>query len=377
MKIGFDAKRAVQNYTGLGNYSRYIVEILAQLYPENNYILYAPRKKRNEQLNHLLETYKQIKTVYPVQFIWRKLSSLWRVWGMSSQLKDDGIQVFHGLSNELPLTIKKAGVKSVVTIHDLIFLRFPQYYKPIDRKIYTYKFRKACENADQIIAISACTKRDIIDFFGIAEDKIKVVYQGCDDTFRKEASPEKKAEVRTTYHLPERYILNVGSIEERKNVLLVAQAVDRLPQDTHLVIVGKRTAYTQEVEAFIREHHLQERIHIYSNVPFNDLPAIYQQAEAFVYPSRYEGFGIPIIEALHSNVPVVGATGSCLEEAGGPSCMYVHPDSVDEMAEALNDILSNTAKRQEMIAHGKAFVKQFSKEKQAAELMNIYRQFVD
>lgn len=372
MRIGFDGKRAVQNFTGLGNYSRYIVDILCQFYPENEYILYAPKKRENKRLNKLTNQYRQLQLAYPVTFWERKFRSLWRISGITHQLEKEKVSIYHGLSNELPLNIHKSNIKSIVTIHDLIFLRYPQYYHFIDRKIYTYKFRKACENADKIIAISECTKRDIISFFHIPSDKIEVVYQSCDPIFGQSVNNEKKEEVRSKYQLPPKYILNVGSIEERKNALLLVQTLPQLPQDIHLVIVGKRTPYTKKIERFASEHNLTSRVHIMHNVPFGDLPAIYQLAEIFAYPSYFEGFGIPIIEALHSGIPVVAATGSCLEEAGGPDSIYVNPDSVDEASRAFNEILSKPKKKKLMIEKGKEFIKQFSEEKQATKIINIY-----
>ncbi|WP_288149881.1 glycosyltransferase family 4 protein [Phocaeicola sartorii] len=372
MRIGFDGKRAVQNFTGLGNYSRYVIDILYRFSPENEYVLYAPRRRSSRVFDELLHHCPRLKTIYP-EGMWKHFKSLWRTWGIASRLDKEGIDLFHGLSNELPLTIRKARhIRSVVTIHDLIFLRYPEYYHWIDRKIYAYKFRKACEYADRVIAISECTKRDIISYFHIPEEKIKVVYQGCDVSFTLPATDEKKREVRVKYSLPEHYILNVGSIEERKNVLLAVKALLRLPEEMHLVILGRRTAYTDRIDTFIHAHHLEERVKILHGIPFADLPAIYQQAGVFVYPSRFEGFGIPIIEALHSGVPVVAATGSCLEEAGGPASIYVHPDDVEGMADALKQASGNQAVRARMIEEGKNYVRRFSEEEQARQLMRIY-----
>ncbi|WP_298045943.1 glycosyltransferase family 1 protein [uncultured Bacteroides sp.] len=376
MRIGFDGKRAVQNFTGLGNYSRYIVDILCQFGPENEYVLYAPKKRENKRLDKLTKQYQQLQLSYPTTSSWKKFSSLWRVWGVTRQLEKEKIDIFHGLSNELPLNIHQSEVKSIVTIHDLIFLRYPQYYHSIDRKIYTYKFRKACENADKIIAISECTKRDIIEFFRIPADKIEVVYQGCDPSFIHPVAEEKKREVRAKYQLPDRYILNVGSIEERKNALSAVQALMMLPEQIHLVIVGRHTEYTDKVEHFIKENKLEERVHIISNVPFDDLPAFYQLAEIFVYPSRFEGFGIPIIEALYSGIPVVAATGSCLEEAGGPDSIYVHPDDIKGMADAFKQIYTDPERKKNMIEKGHSFAKRFSEEKQAEEILNIYKKLM-
>lgn len=376
MKIGFDGKRAVQNFTGLGNYSRYIADILCRFYPENSYVLYTPKHRKNSRLEELTGRFRQLSIKYPTKGLWKRLNSLWRIWGVTKQFEQEGIQLFHGLSNELPLNIHKSGVKSIVTIHDLIFLRYPQYYHLIDRLIYTYKFRKACENSDRIIAISECTKRDIIQFFHIPSSKIEVVYQGCDPTFEQPVGKYRKEEVRAKYQLPKRYILNVGSIEERKNALLAVQALLQLPQDLHLVIVGRRTPYTEKIESFVTNNGLASRVHIISNVPFGDLPAIYQSAEIFVYPSRFEGFGIPIIEALHSGVPVVAATGSCLEEAGGPDSIYVAPDDITGLANAFKTIDSDTEKRKSMIEKGKVFAAQFSDQEQAKLIMNIYNKTI-
>lgn len=373
MKIGFDGKRAVQNYTGLGNYSRYVVEVLCRLYPEESYVLYAPKQRENKRLAGLTERFGQLSIAYPCQSLWKKLRSIWRIWGITPQLEKENIQLFHGLSNELPLNIHKSRIKSVVTIHDLIFLHYPQYYRFIDRLIYSYKFRKACAHADRIIAVSECTKRDIMQYFHTPESKIEVIYQGCDPVFQQAAGKERKEDVRKKYDLPERYILNVGSIEERKNAELAVKALPYLPQEIHLVLVGRRTAYTEQIERFVAASGLCERVHILSKVPFEDLPVIYQAAEIFTYPSYYEGFGIPIIEALHSGTPVVAATGSCLEEAGGPDSMYVHPDSVEEIVEAFNLLLSDPERCKRMVEKGKAFVQGFSDEQQAKELMSVYK----
>lgn len=167
-------------------------------------------------------------------------------------------------------------------------------------------------------------------------------------------------EAKTKYHLPARYILCVGSIEERKNALLAVEAMTGVPEDIHLVLVGKRTRYTNQIDSFISTHQLEQRVHLLHDVTFQYLPAIYQLAEIFVYPSRFEGFGIPIIEALHSGIPVIAATGSCLEEAGGPDSVYVHPDDKEGLKEAINALLNNPEKRQYIIKQGQQYVTRFS-----------------
>lgn len=371
MRIGFDGKRAVQNNTGLGNYSRFIVDILSRFYKTNEYVLYAPKPKENKNLNIIIQR-PDIRIVYPQSKFWKKFSSIWRVWGINKQLREDHLDIYHGLSNELPLSIKKSNTKSIVTIHDLIFLRYPQFYKWIDRHIYTYKFRKACENSDRIIAISEMTKRDIVDYFHIKEEKIDVVYQGCDPVFCQPVKEELKALICEKYDLPSQYILNVGSIESRKNLLLIVKALRHLPPNISLVAVGKRTAYTDEIEKFVAENKLGDRVLLLNKVPFSDLPAIYQMASIFVYPSFFEGFGIPIIEAIHSSLPVIAATGSCLEEAGGTESIYINPNNEKELAEKINLVLSSPELRQHMISRGKEYVKRFTDEVIAKDVMDVY-----
>jgi glycosyltransferase involved in cell wall biosynthesis len=367
MKIGFDAKRAVRNTTGLGNYSRYIIEILSEYYADNQYILFAPKQRTSKRLKTILSR-ENVTFVFP-RGISRLFPSLWRVFGMKRTIKKNQIDIFIGLSNELPVGIWRTGAQSIVIIHDLIFMRYPQYYKLIDRLIYRIKFRYACRIANQVIAVSECTKRDIISFFNIPAEKIEVVYQGCHPDFQKEATAEKKKEITEKYHLPPRFLLNVGSIEARKNLLLIVQALKNLPEDIHLVAVGKPTSYQSEVEKYARKSGLQSRLHLLNNVDFEDLPALYQSAALFIYPSFYEGFGIPVIEALTGGTPVIAATGSCLEEAGGAGSLYVNPNDDAELAERIKEILNNKELSGKMIASGKEYVKRFSDKKIADQFI--------
>jgi glycosyltransferase involved in cell wall biosynthesis len=251
-------------------------------------------------------------------------------------------------------------------------LRFPQYYNWFDVKIYKYKFNIACNEAEHIIAISECTKRDIMKFSGINSNMISVIYQGCDDSFKQPVSEEKKRDVRLFYGLPKRYILNVGSIEERKNVLLAIKALKYIPGDVSLVIVGKHTSYTNKILDYIEDNRLNSRVLILTDVPFSDLPAIYQMGEVFVYPSRYEGFGIPIIEAIHSGLPVVACTGSCLEEAGGPDSLYVSPDDYRGLSKALTSVLEGAPEREMRIKKSRSYVTKFDDKKVSEQVIREY-----
>jgi glycosyltransferase involved in cell wall biosynthesis len=372
MNIGFDGKRAANNLTGLGNYSRSLILQLSQFFPQNHYFVYAPKVKSDAQISSFFE-HQNISLQLPDS---GQPSFLWRSWRIKKQLKKDHLSLYHGLSNEVPFDLAAAKIKTVVTIHDLIYLRFPQHYTYIDRTIYNFKSEYACKHADHIIAISEQTKKDIVTFYGTDPDKIEVIYQSCDDSFKHPVKIAFKDTVREKYKLPERYLLNVGTIEPRKNLLLIVQALQSIPENVKLLVVGKAQPYAQQVIQEIARLNLQDRIIFLKNIPFTDLPAIYQMASIFVYPSFYEGFGIPVIEALYGGIPVIAATGSCLEEAGGPGSLYIDPKDPAALATAINAVLNNPALAKQMREKGLSFVQKFNTCTLAHQLMNCYQNIV-
>lgn len=368
MKIGFDGKRATNNLTGLGNYSRSLIAQLAEFFPQNQYFVYSQKVKEHPQIRHFLNA-RGIRSRLPDQ-----PGLFWRTSGIKKQLIKENIELFHGLSHEVPLGIQNSGIPSIVTIHDLIFLKFPHYFGRIDRFIYRLKAKYSCKHADKIIAISECTKRDIIEFFHTDPNKIEVIYQSCDDSFKSPASEEIKQGVRIKNHLPSRYILNVGTVETRKNLLTLIKALPQVHPDYQLVVVGKRTAYADLVYQEIERLGLKDRVLFLQNVPFDELPSVYQMADAFVYPSLYEGFGIPIIEALYSGIPVIAATGSCLEEAGGEDSLYVSPLDHTALASGINTVLNTPALAEKMKIKGLEYVQKFNTKVITQDLMNVYNQ---
>ena len=370
LNIGIDAKRIVRNGTGLGSYGRTLVNDLAQYPLRLN--LYAPDKGRDD-LRTQVEGHNNVSFLFPHSSFHFPLSkSFWRSRGIVADLKRDGIQLYHGLSGELPIGIRRSGIKSVVTIHDLIFLRHPEFYNPIDVQIYKWKFHQTIKEADHIIAISECTKRDILEYGGklVSEDNITLIYQSCAQRFN--VSPDSKYSALDS----QRYVLSVGSIEPRKNTMLALKALHHLPDDISLVLVGRHTAYTDKLTQYARTNGLEHRLRILHGVPDADLPALYAGAEAFVYPSVYEGFGIPIIEAIRCGLPVVACTGSCLEEAGGPDSLYVDPDDAEGMADAIRRSLKDADGRQERIQRSQDYIKRFDGKDVAGQVYQLYKQLL-
>lgn len=371
MKIAYDAKRITNNLTGLGNYSRFVVNNLAQQYPQDEFLLLSPNAISHSMLN-LLANCDNIhfpSTCTPN----KKQKAFWRSWKIHKDISRIKPDLYHGLTNELPFSIKRTGIKSIVTIHDLIFLHYPEFYNPIDRIIYNYKFRRACNDADHIVAVSECTKKDIIKFYHIAPEKISVIYQGCHEQFMKEANDESKLRVKEKFNLPNDFILSVGTIEERKNLLFTIKALKKSGLKNKLVVIGKRTKYAKQIDAYIQENNMQQQVIFLKQVNYTELPVIYQLASLFIYPSLYEGFGIPVIEALHSSTPVIAAKGSCLEEAGGKSTIYIDPCNEIELAQAIQQVLSDEKLRENMINEGIKHVQQFNHEELSKQMMECYQ----
>ncbi|HYX09650.1 MAG TPA: glycosyltransferase family 1 protein [Bacteroidales bacterium] len=369
MRIGFDAKRAYFNRSGLGNYSRGVIQLMTEFQPTNNYFLYTP--SGHDEIT--FPVYGKVKKITPGTVFAKKMSSLWRTYLLAGQLKKDKIDVYHGLSNELPGRLRNTKMGKVVTIHDLIFFRYPEYYKSIDRQIYARKTLYSCNIADKVIAVSEQTKRDVVEFLEIAPEKIEVVYQGCNPLYYPRLTEEIKKPIRDKYDLPSSFVLYVGTIEARKNLLNVVKAMHTGGIDMPLLVVGKPTPYLETVKQYIHEKKM-EHVYLLHGVPLEDLPAIYQMATVFVYPSMFEGFGIPILEALNSGVPVITSKGSCFSEAGGKAALYTDPESVGELTEAIRMVIGDSELRKKMITEGHQHTLKFRENIISGRLMKIYKE---
>jgi len=366
MHIGFDAKRAFQNTTGLGNFARDVLRILAEWRPANRYVAYGPRLVAGQLP-------AGVEARGPDGALGRAAPSLWRVAGLAAQLRRDRVEIFHGLSGELPVGIEKSGVRSVVTIHDLIFERYPELYPPLDRRIYAWKFRRAAERADLVIAISEQTKQDLVERYAIRPERIRVVHQGCHPVFQRAPLPGADDAVARRLGLPDRYLLSVGTVERRKNLGLVVKALPGLP-GVPLLAVGRQTGYADELRLEARRLGVEDRLRFLAGVSMEDLAALYRRCSAFVYPSLFEGFGIPIIEALFSGAPVVTTTGGVFPEAAGPGSAYVAPTDVEGMRQTLAALLGDRGRRDAMRAAGVIHARRFTDEVIAEGLFDAYQE---
>jgi len=376
LRLGYDAKRLFCNFTGLGNFSRTLLHDLAQFYPENAYHLYTPKIRRNEQTQPFMEAAPFLPFVPDTSF-----SALWRSYGIVDQLKKDQVQLYHGLSHELPIGLRRSGVKGVVTVHDVIFKVCPELYSPVQRAIYDLKMRHCCRQADKIIAISAHTKQDVVTRYHVPAENVEVIYQACDPIYYQRQPAAATAAHLQQLGITTPYLLTVGSIEPRKNLKTVLLAYQRLPAEVRipLVVVGRGKHYKQEMQQLVQQLGLADLVVWLENVTDNtQLQALYQEAEALLYPSLYEGFGLPIAEALLSHTPVIASSTSSLPEAGGPDTLYVDPTSAEQLAWSIEKVLTDQAHAQHMRTAGHAYAHHtFAPATLAAQTMACYQRVLD
>ena len=363
MKIAIDAKRAFHNSSGLGSYSRNLIDGLSEIDQENEYFLFTPQVNKPIYTSVLGNNFKTLQNKSLIKPYWRSFS-------ITKDLIKHEIDLYHGVSNELPLSISPLDLKTVVTIHDLLYLRFPQLYPILDRNIYFHKAKKSCAFANKIIATSHATKKDIIEKLGVEEEKIEVVYQSCADNFFKTNSEKEKIAVQKKYNLPSEFILFVGRIEERKNIQKIIEAIGTMDANKRLplVIVGRGTSLVNSLEKLAKTRNVQ--IQIEQEVSNEDLPMIYQSCELFIYPAFYEGFGIPVLEAIVSKKPVITSKDTSMAELIADENCLVNPYDVSEIASKIEAILKGST--ESMVADNLQKVKHLTNLNFAKAVQKIY-----
>ena len=376
MRIGFNASRAKRHQDFLSSYDYNLIQAISCQFPQNEYLFFnngnlADTASFNEAGK---DNCAEVKVFNEKSGL---LSKFTKPFTRSSDLKKHKLDVFHSLEPTL-LFNKPKNCKWVVTVHDLMFLRYPHLYGLKEISWIKQKVQFACKNADKIIAASKQTAQDIIEFYNIPAKKIALVYQGAHASFKEEYDSFILQRIASKYKLPSDFILSVGKLETRKNAMLTLKAMAYLRNeiDVPLVLVGKTTGYQDELQAYIKEKKLQDRVTILTDVAFEDLPKIYQLSSMFIYPSVFEGFSLPIIEALFSKVPVITSLGSSFSEAAGPNSIYVNPNDAEELAGAILRVLNNPTMATKMTIDGMAHALSFEDTSVANDLMKVYQEVV-
>lgn len=374
LSIAFDAKRAFHNYTGLGNYSRTLLQHLHRYFADLEIHLFTPTVRENPRVEEFLA-----EPGYQIHEATFRPRSLWRSFGIGGELIRRGIPLYHGLSQELPFRPPRARYRQVVSIHDLIFVHHPNQYPFFDRHIYKRKLKYACKSADQVVAISEASRQDLVEAFGMDPTRIRVIYQTCADSFWERKGPLEKQAILTKYKLPSDFILSVGSIIKRKNLIQLIEGMALLPAALRpfLVVVGKGSMGDQYYRTFrerLRELDLERQVCILERVDFEDLPTLYQMARFSVYASSYEGFGIPILESLASGTPVLTSKNSSLPEVAGKGGHYLEEDHPVAMADGLERMLTDEGYLDLLKGEGILQSKKFEGRKIAGDWVKLYRE---
>ncbi len=374
LRIGFDATAAVSQGGGIGRYTRELLRAMARADLENGYRLFYASRTVPHPLPPLPANFHI--TRLPFHDIW-----LARVWQRAqAPLPADWItgpiDLFHSPDFTLPPV--RRGTRTLLTVHDLSFVRDPDSAAPGLRGYLEVVVPRSVARADHILADSAATREDLIELYKTPPSKVSVLYCGIDAAFRPMKDAQTLAAVRARYGLGSApFILAVSTLQPRKNYVRLIQAFARLPtQETNLVIAGGKGWLFETIFSEVERLRLRQRVIFPGFVADGDLPALYSAARLLAYPSLYEGFGLPMLEAMACGTPVVASTASCLPEVAGDAALLVSPTDVEALAAALDRVLSDEALRADLIAKGYSRVGQFSWGKSARQLLGVYHKLV-
>ncbi len=362
MLIGIDASRAaVQERTGTENYSLNVIRHLLSLERSHRYRLYFNRLPSAELFP--MAAGLELR-VMPFPRLWTHLRLSWEM----ARYPPDVLFV---PAHVLPLVHPPS---SVVTVHDLGYLYYPEAHRPLDRLYLDLSTRYNARVASRVIAISQATKDDLIQHYGVEPDKITVVYSGCDGTIQTVEDEATIKAVKARHGIQGDYILYVGTLQPRKNLkrLLEAYALLRKQGETpHLVIAGRKGWLYEQIFQQVEKLGLKAEVTFPGYVPQDNLPALLSGARLFVLPSLYEGFGLPVLEAMACGTPVLCSNVSSLPEVAGNAALLVDPLDVEGMAEAMNRVLQDEELRARLVERGRQQVRRFSWERCARETLTV------
>ena len=370
LKICIDVSAAVHRRAGLGRYAQELVkglvepcegcEPLARLS-----VFYHQRGEAH--LDPPIDQLPRITTSLSVR-PWRLTTALAYFTGIGMDRMFGDVDLFHATEHLLP-RLKKT--RSVFTLHDLIFQFDPDSHKPLNIAFLKTMMPRFLKAADAIIAVSECSKRDAMRLYDIPAQKIHVIYEGVDPKFTPISDPDRLAHVRAKYHLPDRFILHVGTIEPRKNLPLLFEVAAQIKE--HVVVAGKLGWLTDPILAKVKELGIEDRVTFTGFVADDDLPALISSAIVLAMPSKYEGFGLPILEAMACGTPVVASNAASLPEVGGDAVLYAWPEDVRSWINLLTLALDDAELRGWLREKGLRQAAKFRWDTMARETAEVYQ----
>ncbi len=377
MRIAIDFTAALKQSGGIGRYTRGLVTTLAALDRHNRYTLLATPDAPLDDLKSFQKYPNFQHKIYPLPERWMTIG--WHRFYLPLPVEwfSGPVDLFHSPNFILP-PVRRA--KALLTVHDLSFIRHPQGAVETLRTWLNKVVPRSLERADHILADSVSTKADLIEIFSVEPARITVVGAGVEERFQPITDEGQREEVRQRYGLPpEPFILGLGTLEPRKNFSGLIRAFSQSPvrETHHLVIAGGKGWLYDDIFEAAATSAVSERIHLAGFIADDDLPTLYSLADIFAYPSHYEGFGIPVIEAMACGTPVVCADNSSLPEVAGESAVQVKATDLDGLAEALHHLATDHGLREKATVEGFAQARKFTWEAAATRLLGVYEQFKD
>ena len=378
MKIAVDIRKIGQSATGDEVYVTNLVSELAKLDLQNSYFLCTNSAKAAGRAGKILS---QLPPNFRITSLTPGGKLFWTHYSLPRFVKKEGIDLVH-VQYIVPLRLD-GRAKLITTIHDVSFERYPAYISFVDRVLLRYFIPRSVRRADRVIAVSKFTRDEIAAVYDVQKEKISAIYNGIDQKkYRplKEFQAEFIERLRTKFGLPQRFLLHVSSLQPRKNVPSLIEAYrkyiyEKNDQETGLVIVGARGGhnYDKKIDGYLQDLILQRRVKLLGYVKDDELPALYAMAAAYVSPSSYEGFDLPVAEAMMSGIPVVASDIPCHREIMGSCGILTNVSEVDGFASALGDVLTDKQSRECAVREGQETARLFSWESAARETLALYQ----
>jgi glycosyltransferase involved in cell wall biosynthesis len=372
MRIGFDVRPFLKEETGVGTYVKNLLFALSQLDKNNHYYLFSSSWKDRFSKDKIppFERLCFRDFHYPV----RVINTLWYRWGWPTL--DQFFKVELDLTHSpTPLLLPTRG-KKIVTVYDLFFLDFPDLGNHEARRHFSGKMDEALTKADGVVTISQFTKDQVLERFGLDAAKVHVVHLGIDHARWQSVEKGEIEAVKEAYNLPSSFILFVGAFEPRKNLLRLLEAVRRVHETGEripLVLVGRPGQDSDKLRAKIGDLRLQDHVILPGYMEERELRCVYRLATLFVFPSLREGFGLPLLEAMVSQTPVVASAAPALPEILQSAALFFDPEDPEDMAEKIIRLLSDEELRDNLINRGRQRALDFDWKKTAEQTLAIYR----